>query len=735
MILESLLLLDLAVATGASLETETEALLTAPAEADPAAAKTAGKKGKKGKRADALATEGTTQPEAGPGAKAGKKGKKGKSANKKPNADELEAVQGKRKGKQTKKHRKGHAGGSKHKKIKTQVHPQAFTTRKNETKLVEREKKAPKQVKDKLARIRQQIKAGKRRYSVSYTAAMDRPLVQLAGLKLPKDMKARRAKQNARAEKILAARGAKAAKNFMTAKIKKPKLRAPLGAPGGGKGHDDDVIDEPFNPQVGNAACSPSMTAFTWKEYLPPVRNQGTCGSCWAFTQTTVLEGAHNITKGIDLSRDFSEQFLLDCGRKNDGGIVGTCQGGQPWDAFEHLEREGSILEDDMPYAGSQGSCQGNKKGKFKIDTWAFVSSAWDTPPVEDIKAAMCKHGPITAAVFADDAFLSYSKGVFEAPPSAAVNHAIMLIGWDDKRGAWLLRNSWGPEWGEDGHMWIDYDSAGVGNSAAWAVLESKKAPEKAWKERALSVRNETGKDIRVFVQYHDGKGWKPGKPGGSGALEFPFPDDAVGPLGNADGGVLTAQKVRLWAKASDGTTFTRHKDKNLDLAPGGPYKGTEPETFLFTFEADDADAGGKPTKEPDGALGEDALFDAGYAAIEAEQFKRARKLFKQYLERFPDGARRGEVVFWRGFAHYMDGNVYNALVDWREQVINFPDHDFVPYSLYYSGLAYTEREECDLALQVYELVIYGQYVGATPDWIDAAKAQVKKLKKNKKCV
>jgi TolA-binding protein len=267
-------------------------------------------------------------------------------------------------------------------------------------------------------------------------------------------------------------------------------------------------------------------------------------------------------------------------------------------------------------------------------------------------------------------------------------------------------------------------------------VLESKKGPDKAWKERALSVRNETGKDLRVFVQYHDGKGWKPGKPGGANALEFPFPDDAIGPLGNAEGGPLTAQKVRLWAKASDGSaTFTSYKGKDLKLAPKGPYKGSEPETFLFTFEADDADEGGKPKKDPDATLTEEQLFDAGYAAVEAEQFKKARKLFKQYLERFPDGERAGEVVFWRGYAHYLDGNVYNALVDWREQVINYPDHDFVPYSLYYSGLAYSEREECDLALQVYELVIYGQYVGATADWIDAAKKQVKKLKKNKKCM
>jgi cathepsin L len=732
MILESILLLDLALATGASLDVNAQAEAEAGAPAEDAAAgkgKGKGKRGK-GKGKGKLAAE----PAAGGGkGKGNGQGKgKGKRAKKKPNADELESVQGKRKGKQAKKHRKGKPGSAKHKKIKTKVHPKAFTTRANMAKLLEREKKAPKHVKDKLATIRKDIKKGKKRFSVAYTPAMDKPLAQLAGLKLPKDMKERRKKQNKRAEMILASLGAKAARNFMRGKVKKHKLRAPVGPGGNAPSDDGSVVDEPFKTQVGDAACSPTMTAFTWKEYLPPVRNQGSCGSCWAFTQTTVLEGAHNIAKGVDLQRDFSEQFLLDCGRRNDGSDAGSCMGGQPWDAFEHLEREGSVLESDMPYAGVEKSCNGQKKGKHKITTWAFVSSAWDTPPVEDIKAAMCKYGPITAAVYADNAFLSYSGGVFEGQPGGMVNHAIMLVGWDDKRKAWLLRNSWGNEWGEDGHMWIDYNSNSVGNSAAWALLDTPKKPDKKLKERVLSVRNETGKDIRVFAQYNDGKGWKPG---GADALEFMFPDDAVGPLGTTDGGAVTASKVRVWAKANDGSAkWTRYKDKPLDLVPGGPYKASEPETFTFTFEADDADAGGKPKKDPDAKLGEDELFDQGYAAVEAEQFKRARKLYRQYLERFPGGERTGEVLFWRGYAHYLDGNVYNALVDWFDVVVEHPEHEFVPYALYYSGLAYTEREECDLALQVYELVIYGGYDGTTQDWIDAAKKQVKKLKKKKIC-
>jgi C1A family cysteine protease/TolA-binding protein len=728
MILESILLLDLAVATGASLDAN--AVEAAPTEALDAETGKKGK-GKKGKQAKSVAAATDPTHEGTEGKKA--KGKKGKGAKNKPKADELESVQGKRKGKQAKKHRKGHAGSSKHKKIKTKVHPKGFTTRRNQTQLVEREKKAPKQVKDKLAKMRGQIKAGKKRYSVAYTPAMDKPLAQLAGLELPPDMKARRHKQNVKAEKKMAMLGAKAARNLMRAKIKKPKLRAPVGAPGGGGGQHDDVVDEPFQAQVGDAACSPSMTAWSWKEFMGTPRNQGSCGSCWAFTQTTVLEAAFNITKGNDPSRDFSEQFLLDCGRKDDGGDAGTCAGGQPWDAFEHLEREGSIVESDMPYVGVEKSCSSEKKGKAKIDNWGFVKAAWDTPPVDDIKAAMCQHGPITAAVYADEAFLSYAGGVFEGTPGGQPNHAIMLVGWDDKRHAWLLRNSWGPEWGEDGYMWIDYESNSVGNSAAWAQLESKKSPDKALQERVLSVRNETGTDLRVFVEYQEAKGgWKPG---GKSPLEFPFADDAAGPLGNTEGGALTARKVRLWAKSSDGSSsWTRYKDKPLDLSPGGPYKASEPETFTFVFEAEDADAGGKPKKDPDSGLTGDQLFEQGYAAVEAEQFKRARKLFKEYLTRFPAGERAGEVMFWRGYAHYLDGNVYNALVDWREQVINFPEHDFVPYSLYYSGLAYTEREECDLALQVYELVVYGQYAGATADWVDAAKTQVKKLKKNKKC-
>ena len=727
-LLESLLLLDITAGAGACIDDsfellETDALVVFDDDDDddgpagPAKVKGKGKgkgKGKKGK---------------------GKKGKgKGKRAKPKAEDDEAEVVR-KRKGKKAKLHKKGRKGGGKHKKIRKKVHPRAFASTKNKARLAAREKKAPKKVKDQLAKLRKKMKAKKAKYNVGYTAAMDKPLSQLAGFKLPSEsvMKKKRAAQNKKAMAFLATHGnSKGARNFMRRSVKKRKVRAPKGGlqgpTGGGKGGGGDVVEDPFQAQVGDATCSPGMTAWTWKEYLGPVRNQGSCGSCWAFSQTSILEAAINIAANQTGERDLSEQYLLDCGKRDNGGSVGTCGGGQPWDAFEHLAREGSIKEKSLPYAGSQNSCKTSKGTTKPVKTWGFVSTAWASAGVDDIKKAMCQYGPVTAAVAADPAFLAYKDGVFTDTGAGTVNHAITLIGWDDARGAWLLRNSWGPDWGMDGHMWIKYGANDVGNSAAWAIVEGhegKGGGNKKFKKRAITVHNESGVDLRVFAQV----------PGSKDKLEFLLEDDGVGPLGTKDGKPLEAKTLKLWASADKGKgSWTTYKKKPINLVPEGSYKASDVEVFTYTFEADEADQGGKPKPPPPKNQSEDELFDEGYAYIEAEQWKKARKTFSRLQEQFPGGGRVGEAMFWHGYAHYLAGNIYNALVDWHDMVVEHEDHAFVPYSLYYSGMAYTERKDCDLALKCYDLVVYGEYPGATSEWIAAANAKIKQLKKKSFC-
>ena len=102
------------------------------------------------------------------------------------------------------------------------------------------------------------------------------------------------------------------------------------------------------------------------------------------------------------------------------------------------------------------------------------MGSSQAIPSREAIKAAIYRFGAVSATVYADDYFEAYSGGVFDDTTGGYAqqpNHAIQLVGWDDAKGAWLLKNSWSARWGMDGFMWIKYNANTVGFAAAWATL------------------------------------------------------------------------------------------------------------------------------------------------------------------------------------------------------------------------------------------------------------------------
>ena len=98
----------------------------------------------------------------------------------------------------------------------------------------------------------------------------------------------------------------------------------------------------------------------------------------------------------------------------------------------------------------------------------SFWAQPFTIPSVPQLKQAICDHGPISVAVYATPAFIAYTHGVFNEVNTATINHAVMLTGWDEKTGAWHLKNSWSTGWGQSGYMWIRYNSNNVGFAAAW---------------------------------------------------------------------------------------------------------------------------------------------------------------------------------------------------------------------------------------------------------------------------
>lgn len=220
--------------------------------------------------------------------------------------------------------------------------------------------------------------------------------------------------------------------------------------------------------QTGVSLLKSLPSKFDWRDAdgLTPVRNQGNCGSCWSFSTLGVLEA--NIKIKDKQSVDLSEQYLISCNRNNWG-----CDGG--WWAFGMLT-SGAALESSFPYKAADVPCQ-NVSIPYKIDNWGYVGSRSGVPSVEAIKNAIYQYGPVTVGVYVDKYFQAYQGGIFDRSASGQCNHGVVLTGWDDSQGCWIMRNSWGSDWGESGYMRIKYGTSSIGYAAAYIVYKGGVTP------------------------------------------------------------------------------------------------------------------------------------------------------------------------------------------------------------------------------------------------------------------
>ena len=213
-------------------------------------------------------------------------------------------------------------------------------------------------------------------------------------------------------------------------------------------------------------------SAFDWRSQtgLPPIRDQGGCGSCWAFSTVGTMECGIRIKDGVD--QDLSEQWLVSCNR--DGW---SCSGG--WyefrmflhtDAGDSSGGNGAVMESDDPYQSANGTCSGPYPHHYWMTSWGNSGDS-----VDQIKQAIITYGPVSTTVNATSAFQGYTGGIFNEFASGSINHAIVLVGWNDNgtNGYWILRNSWGSWWGESGYMRIAYNCNTVGYNTAWGDYES----------------------------------------------------------------------------------------------------------------------------------------------------------------------------------------------------------------------------------------------------------------------
>ena len=240
------------------------------------------------------------------------------------------------------------------------------------------------------------------------------------------------------------------------------------------------------------------------KNWLSPVRHQGSCGSCFVFGTVAVAEAIYRIEHAEpDVEIDFSEQLLLSC------EPTGNCQdGGWSSNVLDYMREQGTAQESCFPYRALDLPCSPcvswlDGRDRIRIFDWDWVCSGSEDR-VALIQAL--SEGPVVVYMTVYDDFYDYGGGVYRKTPEATEEggHIVALVGFDRDQSCWIARNSWGTRWGEQ----VDFRNAwgevemGTWAQRCWGVTTTNVAPVFGMTGSSLSVRE--GERLELDLQVTD---------------------------------------------------------------------------------------------------------------------------------------------------------------------------------------------------------------------------------------
>jgi C1A family cysteine protease len=204
---------------------------------------------------------------------------------------------------------------------------------------------------------------------------------------------------------------------------------------------------------------------FDWRDYdaVSSIKNQGSCGSCWAMAITKSLESARMVLGYPELN--LSEQHQVSCNKKAYG-----CSGGFMNSAFFVVD-PGITDEQNFPYTGRNSACKSNLPIKAKAVKYELLGTSSRSPAVDEIKAAILKYGPVFVTVAAGGSGWGSSGTEVTGCRNSRTNHMVNLVGWTkDKK--WIMANSWGTSWKNKGYALMKFGCDKIAEEAGFILAE-----------------------------------------------------------------------------------------------------------------------------------------------------------------------------------------------------------------------------------------------------------------------